>query len=130
MNIIRINFVPFLTAGSFVQRTVSLTSRVAVVANTRVNECYIFTDRVKNPMQQPHDSTRVEKYFFLRTSAQVVLTKLQVVNLCAYVLIPFYVTTTLTIFSRSFYLGKTKPEMNLPRAIFDEFALGKSDLPR
>ena len=130
MNIIRINFVPFLTAGSFVQRTVSLTSRLAVVANTRVNECYIFTDRVKNPMQQPHDSTRVEKYFFLRTSAQVVLTKLQVVNLCAYVLIPFYVTTTLKIFSRSFYLGKTKPEMNLPRAIFDEFALGKSDLPR
>ena len=130
MNIIRINFVPFLTAGSFVQRTVSLTSRVAVVANTRVNECYIFTDRVKNPMQQPHDSTRVEKYFFLRTSAQVVLTTLQVVNLCAYVLIPFYVTTTLKIFSRSFYLGKTKPEMNLPRAIFDEFALGKSDLPR
>ena len=64
MNIIRINFVPFLTAGSFVQRTVSLTSRVAVVANTRVNECYIFTDRVKNPVQQPHDSTRVEKYFF------------------------------------------------------------------
>ena len=130
MNIIRINFVPFLTAGSFVQRTVSLTSRVAVVANTRVNECYIFTDRVKNPMQQPHDSTRVEKYFFSRTSAQVVLTTLQVVNLCAYVLIPFYVTTTLKIFSRSFYLGKTKPEMNLPRAIFDEFALGKSDLPR
>ena len=127
MNIIRINFVPFLTAGSFVQRTVSLTSRVAVVANTRVNECYIFTDRVKNPMQQPDDSTRVEKYF---TSAQVVLTTLQVVNLCAYVLIPFYVTTTLKIFSRSFYLGKTKPEMNLPRAIFDEFALGKSDLPR
>ena len=127
MNIIQINFVPFLTAGSFVQRTVSLTSRVAVVANTRVNECYIFTDRVKNPMQQPDDSTRVEKYF---TSAQVVLTTLQVVNLCAYVLIPFYVTTTLKIFSRSFYLGKTKPEMNLPRAIFDEFALGKSDLPR
>ena len=127
MNIIRINFVPFRTAGSFVQRTVSLTSRVAVVANTRVNECYIFTDRVKNPMQQPDDSTRVEKYF---TSAQVVLTTLQVVNLCAYVLIPFYVTTTLKIFSRSFYLGKTKPEMNLPRAIFDEFALGKSDLPR
>ena len=127
MNTIRINFVPFLTAGSFVQRTVSLTSRVAVVANTRVNECYIFTDRVKNPMQEPHDSTRVEKYF---TSAQVVLTTLQVVNLCAYVLIPFYVTTTLKIFSRSFYLGKTKPEMNLPRAIFDEFALGKSDLPR
>ena len=127
MNIIRINFVPFLTAGSFVQRTVSLTSRVAVVANTRVNECYIFTDRVKNPMQEPHDSTRVEKYF---TIAQVVLTTLQVVNLCAYVLIPFYVTTTLKIFSRSFYLGKTKPEMNLPRAIFDEFALGKSDLPR
>ena len=81
-------------------------------------------------MQQPHDSTRVEKYFFLRTSVQVVLTTLQVVNLCAYVLIPFYVTTTLKIFSRSFYLGKTKPEMNLPRAIFDEFALGKSDLPR
>ena len=130
MNIIRINFVPFLTAGSFVQRTVSLTSRVAVVANTRVNECYIFTDRVKNPMQQPHDPTRVEKYFFSRTSAQVVLSTLQVVNLCAYVLIPFYVTTTLKIFSRSFYLGKTKPEMNLPRAIFDEFALGKSDLPR
>ena len=127
MNIIRINFVPFLTAGSFVQRTVSLTSRVAVVANTRVNECYIFTDRVKNPMQQPDDSTRVEKYF---TSAQVVLTTLQVVNLCAYVLIPFYVTKTLKIFSRSFYLGKIKPEMNLPRAIFDEFALGKSDLPR
>ena len=127
MNIIQINFVPFLTAGLFVQRTVSLTSRVAVVANTRVNECYIFTDRVKNPMQQPDDSTRVEKYF---TSAQVVLTTLQVVNLCAYVLIPFYVTTTLKIFSRSFYLGKTKPEMNLPRAIFDEFALGKSDLPR
>ena len=127
MNIIQINFVPFLTAGSFVQRTVSLTSRVAVVANTRVNECYIFTDRVKNPMQQPDDSTRVEKYF---TSAQVVLTTLQVVNLCAYVLIPFYVTTTLKIFSRSFYLSKTKPEMNLPRAIFDEFALGKSDLPR
>ena len=127
MNIIQINFVPFLTAGSFVQRTVSLTSRVAVVANTRVNECYIFTDRVKNPMQQPDDSTRVEKYF---TSAEVVLTTLQVVNLCAYVLIPFYVTTTLKIFSRSFYLGKTKPEMNLPRAIFDEFALGKSDLPR
>ena len=95
MNIIRINFVPFLTAGSFVQRTVSLTSRVAVVANTRVNECYIFTDRVKNPMQQPDDSTRVEKYF---TSAEVVLTTLQVVNLCAYVLIPFYVTTTLKIF--------------------------------
>ena len=130
MNIIQINFVPFLTAGPFVQRTVSLTSRVAVVANTRVNACYIFTDRVKNPMQQPHDSTRVEKYFFLRTSVQVVLTTLQVVNLCAYVLIPFYVTTTLKIFSRSFYLGKTKPEMNLPRAIFDEFALGKSDLPR
>ena len=127
MNIIQINFVPFLTAGSFVQRTVSLTSRVAVVANTRVNECYIFTDRVKNPMQQPDDSTRVEKYF---TSAEVVLTTLQVVNLCAYVLIPFYVTTTLKIFSRSFYLSKTKPEMNLPRAIFDEFALGKSDLPR
>ena len=127
MNIIRINFVPFLTAGSSVQRTVSLTSRVTVVANTRVNECYIFIDRVKNPMQQPHDSTRVEKYF---TIAQVVLTTLQEVNLCAYVLIPFYVTTTLKIFSRSFYLGKTKPEMNLPRAIFDEFALGKSDLPR
>ena len=127
MNIIRINFVPFLTAGSFVQRTVSLTSRVTVVANTRVNECYIFPDRVKNPMQEPHDSTRVEKYF---TIAQVVLTTLQEVNLCAYVLIPFYVTTTLKIFSRSFYLGKTKPEMNLPRAIFDEFALGKSDLPR
>ena len=127
MNIIRINFVPFLTAGSFVQRTVSLTSRVTVVANTRVNECYIFIDRVKNPMQQPHDSTRVEKYF---TIAQVALTTLQEVNLCAYVLIPFYVTTTLKIFSRSFYLGKTKPEMNLPRAIFDEFALGKSDLPR
>ena len=45
---LRINFVPFLTAGSFLQRTLSLTSRVAVVANTRVNECHIFTDRVKN----------------------------------------------------------------------------------
>ena len=33
-------------------------------------------------MQEPHDSTRVEKYF---TSAQVVLATLQVVNLCAYV---------------------------------------------
>ena len=28
------------------------------------------------------------------------------------------------------YLGKTKPEMNLPREIFDEFALRKSVLPR
>ena len=40
-------FVPFLTAGS--------------AANTRVNECDSFTDRVKNPMQQARDSTRVEK---------------------------------------------------------------------
>ena len=31
---------------------------------------------------------------------------------------------------RIFYLGKTKPEMNLPREIFDEFAVGKSILPR
>ena len=45
---LRINFVPFLTAGSFLQRTRSLTSRVALLANTRVNECHIFTDRVKN----------------------------------------------------------------------------------
>ena len=72
---LRINFVPFLTAGSFLQRTLSLTSRVAVVANTRVNECHSFTDRVKDPMQQPRDSTRVEKYiFFTRASEQVVLT--------------------------------------------------------
>ena len=27
--------------------------------------------------------------------------------------------------STNFYLGKTKPEMNLPQEIFDEFALGK-----
>ena len=27
------------------------------------------------------------------------------------------------------YSTKTKPEMNLPRQIFDEFALGKSILP-
>ena len=27
---------------------------------------------------------------------------------------------------QNFYLGKTKPEMNLPRQTFDEFALGKS----
>ena len=32
--------------------------------------------------------------------------------------------------SRIFHLGKTKPEMNLPGQIFDEFALGKSVLPR
>ena len=32
---LRITFVPFLTAGS--------------AANTRVNECHSFTDRVKNP---------------------------------------------------------------------------------
>ena len=32
--------------------------------------------------------------------------------------------------SQNFYLGKTKPEMNLPWQIFDEFALGKSVLPR
>ena len=81
-------------------------------------------------MQQPHDSTRVEKYFFFTYERTVVLTTPQVVNLRAYVLIPFYVTTTSKIFSRYFYLGKTKPEMNLPRASFDEFALGKSDLPR
>ena len=31
---------------------------------------------------------------------------------------------------QTFYLGKTKPEMSLPRQIFDEFALGKSVLPR
>ena len=54
---LRITFVPFLTA------------------------CFAFTDRVKNPMQQPRDSTRVEKsnFFFTRTSAQVVLTTPQVV---------------------------------------------------
>ena len=54
---LRITFVPFLTAG------------------------FAFTDRVKNPMQQPRDSTRVEKsnFFFTRTSAQVVLTTPQVV---------------------------------------------------
>ena len=46
----RINFVPFLTAGS--------------AANARVNECHSFTDRVKNPMQQPRDSTPVEKSDF------------------------------------------------------------------
>ena len=74
-NRLRINFVPFLAAGSFLQRTLSLTSRVAVVAKTRVNECHSFTDRVKDPMQQPRDSTRVEKYiFFTRASGQVVLT--------------------------------------------------------
>ena len=44
---LRITFVPFLTAGS--------------AANTQVNECDSFTDRVKNPMQQARDSTRVEK---------------------------------------------------------------------
>ena len=32
---LQITFVPFLTAGS--------------AANTRVNECHSFTDRVKNP---------------------------------------------------------------------------------
>ena len=32
--------------------------------------------------------------------------------------------------SQNFYLGKTKREMNLPWEIFDEFALGKSVLPR
>ena len=32
--------------------------------------------------------------------------------------------------SQNFYLGKTKPEMNLPRENFDDFALGKSVLPR
>ena len=80
-NRLRINFVPFLAAGSFLQRTLSLTSRVAVVAKTRVNECHSFTDRVKDPMQQPRDSTRVEKSdcFFTGTSAQVVLTTPQVV---------------------------------------------------
>ena len=59
---LRITFVPFLTAGS--------------TANTQVNDCHSFTDRDKNPMQQPHDSTRVEKsdFFFTRTSVQVVLT--------------------------------------------------------
>ena len=64
---LRITFVPFLTAS--------------FAANTRVNECHSFTDRVKNPMQQPRDSTRVEKsdFFFTRTSAQVVLTTPQVV---------------------------------------------------
>ena len=36
---LRITFVPFLTASFAV--------------NTRVNECHSFTDRVKNPMQQP-----------------------------------------------------------------------------
>ena len=61
-----VTFVLFLTAGS--------------VTNTRVNECHSFIDRVKNPMQQPRDSTRVEKYFFFTcTSAQVVLTTPQVV---------------------------------------------------
>ena len=33
-------------------------------------------------------------------------------------------------FPEFFYRGKTKPEMNLPWEIFDEFALGKSVLPR
>ena len=32
--------------------------------------------------------------------------------------------------SQNFYVGKTKPEMNLPRQICDEFTLGKSVLPR
>ena len=64
---LRITFVSFLTASFAV--------------NTRVNECHSLTDRVKNPMQQPRDSTRVEKsdFFFTGTSAQVVLTTPQVV---------------------------------------------------
>ena len=32
--------------------------------------------------------------------------------------------------SRFFHLDRTEPEMNLPWEIFDEFALGKSFLPR
>ena len=47
---LRITFVSFLTAG--------------FAAKTRLNECYSFTDRVKNPMQQPRDSTRVKKSDF------------------------------------------------------------------
>ena len=49
---LRITFAPLLTAGS--------------AANTQVNDCHSFTDRDKNPMQQPRDSTRVEKsdFFF------------------------------------------------------------------
>ena len=59
---LRITFVPFLTAGS--------------AANTQVNDCHSFTNRDKNPMQQPRDSTQVEKsdFFFSRKSVQVVLT--------------------------------------------------------
>ena len=33
-------------------------------------------------------------------------------------------------FPEFFNLGETKPEMNLPREFLDEFALGKSVLPR
>ena len=31
---------------------------------------------------------------------------------------------------RIFYVGKTKPMMNLPEEIFDEFSVGKLVLPR
>ena len=47
---LRITFVSFLTAG--------------FATKTRLNECYSFTDRVKNPMQQPRDSTRVKNSDF------------------------------------------------------------------
>ena len=91
---LRITFVPFLTAGS--------------AANTRVNECHSLTDRAKNPMQQPRDSTRVQKsdFFFHsyeRTSCVGYITGSLIKNLCAYVLMLFYVTTTL---KTSFYSEK------------------------
>ena len=92
---LRITFVSFLTAGS--------------AAKTRVNECHSFTDRVQNPMQQPRDSTRVEKYFLIffhsyeRTSCVDYTTGSLIKNLCAYVLILFYMTTTL---KKCFYSGK------------------------
>ena len=95
-----INFVSFLTAGSSLQGTLSLTSRVAVVANTRVNECHIFTDRVKNipDATTPWLNTSRKIHFFHsyeRTSCVDYTSSSIIKNVGAYVLILIYVTTIL-----------------------------------
>ena len=58
-------------------------------------------------MQQPRDSTRVEKYFFFHSyecaSCVDYTTSSLIKNICAYLLILFYVTTTL---KTSFYSEK------------------------
>ena len=76
---LRITFVPFLTA------------------------CFAFTDRCNNPVTQHESKNQTFFHSYERTSCVDYTTGSLIKNLCAYVLILFYMTTTL---KKCFYSGK------------------------